>query len=61
MQRGHSSVIDCTVRNISDTGALIAVENAAVAPERFELEIDGNTRRCIVVWRKLGSLGVRFE
>src|ERR1700721_2169755 len=54
------SVIDCTVRNVSRTGAMLDVQNAVTAPQEFELCWDGNVQRCTVVWRKVASLGVKF-
>jgi hypothetical protein len=54
------SVIDCTVRNVSRSGAMLNVESAVAAPQEFELHWDGNVRRCTVVWRKVASLGVKF-
>jgi hypothetical protein len=41
-------VIDCTVRNISKTGALLGVLCVATVPEEFELRWDGNVQRCAV-------------
>src|ERR1700730_8982142 len=54
------SVIDCTVRNISKTGALIGVLSAIMVPEEFELRWDGNVQRCMVIWRKPDCIGVKF-
>jgi hypothetical protein len=55
-----SSVIDCTVRNVSATGALIAVVNAATIQPEFELRFDGSARSCVVAWRRMNVLGVKF-
>lgn len=54
-------VIDCTIRNLSDTGAQLQVEPLAV-PNTFELRIPGREGRLMVqvVWRKSGAIGVRF-
>jgi hypothetical protein len=57
---GGRSVIDCTVRNVSDTGALISVLASAV-PAEFDLLLDGRTHRCIVVRRKPDRLGIKFQ
>jgi PilZ domain len=54
------SVIDCTVRNISKTGALLGVLSVATVPQEFDLRWDGNARPCIVVWRKPDRIGVKF-
>jgi hypothetical protein len=56
---GGRSVFDCTVRNVSDTGALISVHASAV-PAEFDLLLDGTTHRCIVMWRKPDRLGIEF-
>ena len=55
------SVIDCTVRNVSRTGATLDVQSAVTVPQKFELCWDGNVQRCTVVWRKMDCLGVRFN
>jgi hypothetical protein len=54
--------ITSTVRNLSDTGALLQVENVIGVPDEFTLFIDADhfKRRCQVVWRQLNKLGVRF-
>lgn len=57
----RSSVIDCTLRNISQTGAQVSVLNALTVPPEFDLLWDGNAQRCVVVWRKMDGLGVRFD
>jgi hypothetical protein len=56
-----TSVIDCTVRNISATGASITLPNAATVPADFELQIDGQARPCKVAWRRLDRMGVKFK
>jgi len=55
------AVIDCTVRNVSQTGAMLQVGNSVTVPQEFELWWDGNVQRCIVVWRKKDALGVKFD
>jgi hypothetical protein len=56
-----NSVIDCTIRNLSDIGALVIVPNAVSVPETFELRWADNVRPCIVTWRSLDRLAVRFR
>ena len=56
-----SSVIDCTIRNVSQTGAMISVPNAVTVPQEFELRWDANTELCAVVWRKVDGVGVKFD
>jgi hypothetical protein len=56
-----TSVIDCTVRNVSATGAAISVVNAATVPAEFDRLFDGETRHCTVTWRRLERMGVKFK
>jgi len=52
-----SSVIDCTVRNVSAIGVLIAVANPATIQPEFELLFDGSARPCA----SLNVLGPDFK
>jgi hypothetical protein len=52
--------VDCTVRNRSPLGASLAVAPLGI-PDHFDLLIDGERRRCVVVWRKPTQIGVKFE
>jgi len=56
------STIPCTVRDISDTGARLAVQGSVNAPDTFELfiELDGIRIGCRVVWRRASLVGVAF-
>jgi hypothetical protein len=58
----RGSVIDCTVRNISEHGALLQVAWPIGIPDDFELVLDGKgpSRACRVVWRKGLQIGVEF-
>jgi hypothetical protein len=58
----RSSVISCTVRNLSATGACLQVASVAGIPATFELAIDGETayRDCRVVWETEARVGVVF-
>jgi hypothetical protein len=51
------SVLDCTLHNVSKTGAVLEVPSALTVPEEFELRWDNNAQRqhCMVMWRKLVS------
>jgi hypothetical protein len=55
--------IDCTVRNISDSGAALEVASPLCIPDRFNLVIrsDNLNRPCRIVWRKEKRLGVAFD
>ena len=56
------SVISCTVRNLSSTGACLRVESPLGIPEAFDLRIDSDnlTRHCRVEWRTFHHIGVAF-
>jgi PilZ domain len=53
--------IDCTVRNISATGAALDVTSPLGIPAQFTLVTDGNHLPCRVVWRKEKRIGVTFD
>ena len=55
--------MDCTVRNLSGTGAALEVTDQAGIPERFTLVVsaDGARLACHVVWRKGRRIGVAFD
>ena len=55
--------IDCTVRNISDTGAALDVVTPLFIPDRFMLVVqtDHLKRPCHIVWRKEKRMGVAFD
>jgi hypothetical protein len=53
--------IDCTVRNISETGAALDVTSPLGIPTEFTLVTDDIQRPCRVVWRKEKRIGVTFE
>jgi hypothetical protein len=60
--RQGGSTMDCTVKNISESGARILVDQAIIIPEQFELQfLDGSRHACTVRWRKLTQIGVHFE
>ena len=54
--------IDCTVRDVSDTGAKLLVGGAHTLPHRFRLlMVSENTiRPVIVAWKHNEALGVAF-
>lgn len=55
--------IDCTVRNISETGAALEVASPVGIPKDVTLivEADNLKRECQVVWRKEKRIGVAFS
>ena len=54
--------IDCTVRNLSETGAALSVESPVGIPTEFKLIVasDHVNRTCRVVWRKENRIGITF-
>lgn len=54
--------IDCTVRNLSETGAALSVESPVGIPSEFKLIVDSDrvSRACRVVWRKESRIGITF-
>ncbi len=57
------STIDCTVRRISDTGAVIEVESVLGVPEHFHLLIpgEGEPQPCRRSWQSEKQIGLVFE
>jgi diguanylate cyclase (GGDEF)-like protein len=57
------SVIDCIVRNLSDGGACLQVNNTFGLPSDFALVIDGDrdTRPCHVAWQSETRVGIVFR
>jgi hypothetical protein len=60
---GSGGGIDCTIRNLSDTGAALEVSTPLFIPECFTLHVpsDQFKRRCHIVWRKEKRIGVAFD
>jgi len=55
--------IDCTVRNLSETGAALEVVSPLFIPDRFTLFVASEQmkRPCHIVWRKEKRIGVAFD
>jgi hypothetical protein len=59
---GTGAPVDCTVREISQTGAVLEVQ-IAIQQETFDLTFDGAgwpPRSCRVVWKEPPRIGVEF-
>lgn len=55
------SVLSCTVRDLSATGAKLRFATVMGIPETFELDMTDEPRRsCHVVWRRGEDVGVVF-
>ena len=59
----HGAVIDCTVRNLSKSGARLDVVNQFGIPDQFILLIERDNLQfpCYVEWRKERQIGVSFK
>lgn len=55
--------VKCLVKNLSDTGALLEMENTNEVPNTFRLAFEdrSGSKACTVAWRAEKRLGVRFE
>lgn len=55
--------INCTVRNLSTTGAALEVTSQTGIPDKFTLVVPGDALHlaCHIVWRKSYRIGVRFD
>jgi hypothetical protein len=53
----------CTVRDVSMTGARITLDDSSLAPEQFVLRLTRNGaiwRKCRTIWRAPSNIGVAF-
>ena len=53
--------LECMVRNVSGTGALLQVSTTIGIPAFFDVVIDGVRRRCGIVWKTNTTLAVAFK
>jgi len=60
---GRRAVITCLVRNLSNTGACIGLNDPVDIPELFNLVFDSGeaSRMCQVIWRRGNRIGVEFQ
>ena len=58
----NKSVIDCTVRNLSETGAQLVIEKTVAVPDKFQFFLaNGDTiRDAEVAWNYGDRIGVTF-
>lgn len=54
--------VDCIIRNLSATGACLAVQSVASIPDHFTLLVKPELlkRSCRVAWRDNQKIGVHF-
>jgi hypothetical protein len=59
----ESSTMDCVVRNISDRGACIELDQAAQLPEEMNLTIQRKGRSFLarLIWRQANKVGLAFR
>ena len=59
---GVAAAIDCTIRNMSQTGAALEVDSPVGIPDECTLLIKPEfvKRNCRVAWRSAKRIGVRF-
>ena len=53
--------LECTIRNVSETGAALQVSPTIGIPTSFDAIIDGVRRHCRSVWRTDIKIGVAFQ
>ncbi|KFC67303.1 PilZ domain protein [Devosia sp. LC5] len=55
------STFQCTVRNLSETGARLKVTSIIGIPDTFELVMDdGRKHACTTAWKTATEIGVKF-
>lgn len=58
---GRQSVINCLVRNLSDTGACLEVTSPIGIPDFFDLDLgQSGFRSCRIAWRRSRRIGATF-
>jgi hypothetical protein len=56
-------IVECTIINMSETGAKLVLKGAADLPEQFILRLsaDGRVaRKCRIAWESGSEMGVQF-
>ena len=59
----RGSTMDCVVRNISDRGACVEIDEAAKLPEKLNLNIPRKGRSFLaqMIWRHANRVGLAFR
>jgi hypothetical protein len=57
----RTSVVDCSVRNLSMGGACLEVDSVIGIPETFDLAVEGAQHCCVMKWRSANRVGVSFS
>ena len=56
----RGAALDCVVRNLSEGGALLLLDEPCRAPVEMELAVRGGTCAARIVWRGETEVGVAF-
>ncbi len=59
---GTTSLFDCVVRNLTNTGARVEIPSSVDLPDVAAITFDGGRtcRPCRLAWRSLNEAGVQF-
>ena len=60
---GRTGVCSCSVRDVTNSGAGIRMQNLSILPTNFDLSFDKfrSIRSCRLIWREGDFIGVVFE
>jgi hypothetical protein len=58
---GSRGELDCTIRDLSATGARISFMNPTFLPRQFRLQFDDQDQKVTVMWQAGVLAGVRFQ
>jgi hypothetical protein len=58
---GGGAAIDCTIRDLSATGARLMFQHPTFLPRTFRLRFADHDQRVTVMWRRGLAAGVRFQ
>ena len=58
----NTSVVDCTVRNLSDAGAQLIIEKSVRMPEEFQFFLANGDTVCdaVLAWHRGDRVGLKF-
>jgi PilZ domain len=62
LMNNSTSLLDCSVRNLTNLGACLQISSPLGIPQQFDVTFDyARTRRpCRVIWQTSKQLGVEF-
>ncbi|MEM9330564.1 MAG: PilZ domain-containing protein [Pseudomonadota bacterium] len=59
--KGYASY-DCTIRNLTDTGAMVEMGETTGIPQQFDFRMDNETPvPARLVWRTNSRIGIQFK